>query len=616
MVLCWTCSSVAVFSAESPFLPQGTEYLITRGLVGDQTNPRLSLTRDGGYAVWQDNAIDGTGLGIGAVALNSYLSPITTRFVRVNQATAGDQESPVVQMLANGGAVFAWQGGSSGEHDIFARVISPTGQFQTGDVLVNSFTTGQQANPVLTRLVNGNIVVAWSSHDQDGSLQGVFSQRLSPDAAKLGGETQVNQVSSYNQRSPAIAALDEGGYIVVWVSEQQRFVNSVDLYARRYDAAGAALGNEFRINNTTNVCANPVVCGLPGGGFAVAWSQLALSQYTNGWDVVGAVYDRGAARVGAEFAINGTIAESQHNPRIAWVGDRLLAVWVSDRQDGSREGVYGRFFRLDGSAGGDEFRVTTTTVNRQVQPTVAGDGQKRFLALWSGFVGGQTSFEVLGQRYAADTSLPQPEPPFVTALDWNSLLVSWPAVSGYTNLAGYRLYKDGETTPTLVTSHYVVLRRLYPDATHSFRIAIELDGGEVSPVSEPASGKTWGWDDNMDGMPDDWQAVYWQGAPSTWPGKNVDSDGDGAANWDEFLAGTDPLDKGSVLRVRLSVTAGGAGLLFEWNAVQGSIYQLQASGDLRDWADLGAPQLAATTIGQTLISESQSAAYYRVIRVR
>jgi len=615
-MMCWPLGPALLVAAELTFLPQGTEFPVTRRMVGDQTNPQISLSTDSGYVVWQDNGIDGDGLGVGAIALNSYLSPISTKLVRVNQNTVGDQENPAVQMLANGGAMFVWQGGKAGEQDIYARVISAGGTFVTDDILVNTFTTGQQATPAIAGLKGGNVVVVWSSYDQDGSMQGVFSQRLSAAGQKVGAETQVNQFNIYNQRSPAVAALEDGGYVVVWISEQQRYVNSVDVYARRYNANGEPLGNEFRVNVRNATCANPTVCGLPGGGFVVVWSRLAAEEIGNGWDIAACAFDRDGVRQGDELVVNANLAESQYSPRIARVGNQLLAVWVSDRQDGSREGIFGRYLGADGVPTGGEFGVNTTTISRQIQPAVAGDGQKRFLVVWAGYVGGATSFEVLGQRYAADSALPQPDPPFVVALDSSSLLVSWPAAVGFTNLAGYRFYKDGETTPTLVTSNYVVVKRLYTDSTHTFRIAIELTDGQVSPVSEPATGKTWGWDDNGDGLPDDWQAMYWAEPMSSWPGRDVDSDGDGASNWAEFLAGTNPLDRASVLRVQVRPTAGGSGLLVEWNAVPGSVYQVQLSADLKVWSDAGAAQLAASSVGQIVIPAAESASYYRVIRVR
>ena len=78
---------------------------------------------------------------------------------------------------------------------------------------------------MVATLANSNVVVAWASFNQAAStsLQDVYAQVLSPTGQKLGGEFQVNQFISYNQRNPAIAALSDGRFVVAWVSEQAAF---------------------------------------------------------------------------------------------------------------------------------------------------------------------------------------------------------------------------------------------------------------------------------------------------------------------------------------------------------------------------------------------------------
>jgi hypothetical protein len=263
---------------------------------------------------------------------------------------------------------------------------------------------------------------------------------------------------------------------------------------------------------------------------------------------------------------------------------------------------------------GDEFRINSTTISIQREPAVASDGLGRFLAVWSGYTAGDSSFEVLAQRYAGEEVLATPTPPVVTALGSSSLMVSWAPLAGFPELVGYRLWIDGAATPVTVTGNYHVIKPLMPSTTHTVRMAYELTNSRLSPLSDAASGTTWGYDLTEDGLPDDWQAKYWTDDTRAWPDPLADSDGDGASNKAEFQAGTDPINADSVLRVTIQPTSGG--LLLQWNASVGSVYQLQSSADLKAWEDAAGPAFAAGDTASSVIPASAPTAYYRVIRVR
>src|SRR4051794_422935 len=78
--------------------PQGGEYPLLESIAihGDQSLSQLSLNAGGGYVVWQDNSIDGQGLGVGARYLDSTGSPGVFGSFRINQQAAGDQQRPQV----------------------------------------------------------------------------------------------------------------------------------------------------------------------------------------------------------------------------------------------------------------------------------------------------------------------------------------------------------------------------------------------------------------------------------------------------------------------------------------------------------------------------------------
>jgi hypothetical protein len=291
-----------------------------------------------------------------------------------------------------------------------------------------------------------------------------------------------------------------------------------------------------------------------------------------------------------------------------------MVIWTSLGQDGSWEGVYGQVLTANGQHVGNEFLVNTSTPSRQIFPAVAGDGAGRFLTAWSSFVGGNGSFELLAQRFATAQGISKPAAPFVSGLNSSRLSITWPALDGY-DVAFYELYIDNSTAPVTVTNSIrYTLTGLAPSSTHSARLLYQLSDGRRSPTSDPGTGNTWGEDLNGNGLPDDWQALYWGNNPKNWPPGNVDSDGDGMTNFEEFLAGTNPLDPSSALRIGLSSTSQGWRL--DWNTHPGFIYQVQVAADVNVWTDFGAPRFAAGTTDSLAVDGAHGVSYYRVTCLR
>ena len=613
---CLALTLSPLVQAQSGYFSVGGEYSIVGSMVGDQIYPQASLKASGGYVVWQDNATDGDGLGISMRRLDASFSPQLTGNQRVNVEGAGDQENPQVTLLTSGGAAFVWQGGRLGFQRIFARFCSASGVWATGDIQVNAFTNDYQMNPVVATLTNGRVLVAWSSFNQPAvdSMQDIYFQLFTSSGQKIGSELLANQAISYNQRNCSAAALGNGGFVLAWVSEQQTGDNRVDIFARIFDSAGTAQGSEFIVNSSTNICGTPSVTARPSGGFAVAWAEHdSNSIKTNSWDIYARTFSS-TGFGGAVSRVNSFIYGDQFLPKISFDGNAYLVVWTSLQQDGSREGVFGQFLNADGSLSGSEFQMNSTTINQQMHPTVASDGAGRFLTVWAGYTATANSFDLFAQRYATTLqSLTAPGAPFVSAPDMFRLQVAWPDLAGF-NVADYEVYADGATAPTaVITNNVWWMTGLSPHSTHTFRLAYVLADGRRSPLSANASGTTWNYDNNFDGLSDDWEAYYWGTNSAAWPSPLADSDGDGVNNRDEFLAGTNPTNASSVLRIKLSSTP--QGLFLSWNTQTGLVYQLQSSSSLGNWTNLGSPRFAAGTNDSVLVGGSGQS-YYRVLRLR
>ena len=615
------CLAVAapavVLGQTNYYATNGIEYAIAGSLPGDQSHPGLAIKTTGGYIAWEDNLTDGDGLGISARRLDSSLSGSFSTF-RVNANGAGDQELPKVGVLNNGGAVFVWQGGRRSYQHIYARFFTAGGTWVTpsSDVLVNTFTNNFQVTPAVAVLANGNVVVAWGSLNEfsGNSLQDVYAQVLSPTGGKIGGEFLVNQFTSYNQRTPAIAGLSDGRFVVTWVSEQQRFDNSVDIYARIFNADGSSAGGAIPVNTSTNVCANPNVAASPSGGFMIAWSEKDLTSIkTNSWDVYARAFLNTGVAASSAARLNQYRFGDQYAPKLAALGSDFLALWTSLGQDGSREGVFGRFLQSNLTPVGNEFLVNTTTVGPQIHPVIAADGQSRFLVAWAGFAGVAAGTDLYAQRYASSLQpLTALDPPLVTVLSSSALTVSWPPLAGF-NVAGYEVYADGSVTPTaVVTNTWWTMTGLAPGTAHAYRLDYVLADGRVSPLSGVSTNSTYGtltWG----GIPYEWMTYYFGTDLWSWPSPYADSDGDGVSNLNEFLAGTGPTNAASALRLRLQPT--GQGFFLNWNTQPGLIYQVQVSTNLKSWSSLPGMRFAPGTVDSMFVGSSP-ASYYRVLRVR
>ena len=175
---------------------------------------------------------------------------------------------------------------------------------------------------------------------------------------------------------------------------------------------------------------------------------------------------------------------------------------------------------------------------------------------------------------------------------------------------------DGAQPPdaptAVVTTNVWTQNGLVAGSTHTFRLAYLMEGGARSLLSDPATGTTWGEDENLDGLPDDWQNLYWN-AP--FPAPNIDSDGDGASNASEFLAGTDPTNADSVLKTWITPSLQGRRL--NWSTQPGFIYQIQTSEDFgSSWSNLGPARFSPGSSDSILLGNQGHRGFYRITRVR
>jgi len=282
------------------------------------------------------------------------------------------------------------------------RAASPQGGAPVGpEFRVNTYTTSSQYFPSVAADVAGNFVVAWSSLGQDApGTNGVFAQRYDASGAPVGGELRVNSYSSGDQLLADVASDGGGNFVVTWTSESQDGALQ-GIFAQRFASTGPPLGQEFRVNTfTTGYQVDAAVAARPAGDFVVVW--VSQGQDGSGAGIFGQRYTATGAPLGLEFRVNTYSTAAQAYPAVAVdPSGNFIVAWTSFFQDGSSTGVFGQRYAASGAPLGPEFRVNTVTTSTQSLPSVAVNGSGNFVVVWMSDGQDGSSLGVFGQRYAA-----------------------------------------------------------------------------------------------------------------------------------------------------------------------------------------------------------------------
>lgn len=101
-------------------------------------------------------------------------------------------------------------------------------------------------------------------------------------------------------------------------------------------------------------------------------------------------------------------------------------------------------------------------------------------------------------------------------------------------------------------------------------------------------------DANHNGISDAWEQQSFGSVAAEHP-PNTDSDGDGSSDFDEFIAGTNPLDAGSSLQLLPPIKLANGSCRLSWTASPGHAYRLRSSPDAVSWEPMTGWLRASTT---------------------
>ena len=349
-------------------------------------------------------------------------TPAGTEF-QVNAYTTGSQTSPAVAMDGDGDFVVVWMsygspGTDTNNSSLQGQRFASDGSALGAQFQVNTYTTFHQGGTSVAVDAQGDIVVVWHSSGSFGTddWYSIQAQRYASDGSPMGGQFQVNTYTTNIQSSPAVAAADDGDFVVVWQSQGSFGTDYSDsIQAQRYASGGSPLGSQFQVNTFRQSDQNdPSVDAAADGSFVVVWSSRGTygtdEQYGSGYSIQGQRFAPDGSKRGAEFQVNTYTPSDQRAPSVAVDQDGDFVVVWHDRSysgtDLSATGVEGQRYASDGSPRGGQFQVNSYTPGYQDFASVTASPAGDFVVAWQGHTSAtDTSGRTIrAQRYTSGGS--------------------------------------------------------------------------------------------------------------------------------------------------------------------------------------------------------------------
>jgi hypothetical protein len=366
----------------SSYATGSDETLVNSYTTNIQFNATTTALADGSWMVTWDG--EGTGESPYGVYQQRYTANghAVGPEVLVNSYTTGDQYNPTTIALSDGGWVVTWQGEGSGDSvGIFQQHYSADGHTVGSEIRVNTYTTNDQTFPTTTALVDGGWVVTWESEGTGDSPYGIFQQRYAADGHEVGSETLVNSYTTNTQYNPSITGLADGGWLVTWEGEGSG--DSYGIFQQRYAANGDTVGSEIRVNNyTTNFQLLPTTIALSDGGWLVTWCGEGPGD--NYYGIFQQRYAADGDAVGSETPVNSYTTYGQQVPATTALADGGWVVIWEGVGAGDSYGIFQQRYAADGDAVGGETQVNNYTTGDQENCSVIGLAAGGWVVTWYG----------------------------------------------------------------------------------------------------------------------------------------------------------------------------------------------------------------------------------------
>ena len=263
--------------------------------------------------------------------------------------------------LSSGGFVFTWETGLNPEtmRDVYAQVYGPDGAVLIPSFRVNTSELSNQDTPAVAGLPNGGSIIVWEDlggATGDPSRNGVTAQLFGADGRPVGTEFRVNTTTAGEQGDPVVAALPNGNIAVAWLDSGLFGSTISSISLQIIDGNGSLIGQEVSVTSTSYAW-QPQIAVLSDSRFLMTWTQQnsTLGDASSG-AIHAQVFNLDGSKSGSEFLVNTGTDGNQSSSQVTVLRDgRYLISW----HDSTDNATKAQFFDAQGNRTGGEVVLST-----------------------------------------------------------------------------------------------------------------------------------------------------------------------------------------------------------------------------------------------------------------
>jgi hypothetical protein len=301
---------------------------VAPGRFDAQFDGRIAALPNGGYiVVWTDQS--GAHNPDGAAVVGQRYDSAGNKVggeVYLTPTGSENQFSPAVTVLPNGNIAVAFvdRFDVDLDNDIYVRVFDSALNFIRIDVI--DAGTNQTVHPALTVFANGNYAVSYTVGS--GADTDIVGRIVTSATGVVGGQFDIDNGTD-NRDFSEVATLSNGNFVAVYQDEFNGSSTDTDIKYALFSPAGTlAAGPNFAPGGNSSAAeSNPDVAALRDGGFVVVWTDAGSTTT----DIRASIISNDITHVADDILVNTTTTGAQNTARVVALADGgFLVTWDDD----------------------------------------------------------------------------------------------------------------------------------------------------------------------------------------------------------------------------------------------------------------------------------------------